>query len=235
MGTAPYSKSLNRSRKGTPLGKPAVSKYVGLLDIETLDFIQQCLDANERPIDPLCMLQRMSLSLDLRLCWGRRISLCHPLLTEIAQVEHEIVNMRNTMTNIQDCVPFLRFPWSRTTMKALELRKRRDTYFAQLNDELDERLRNETQEPCIRSELLQRADVDEEELNLTCLTFVSAGMAPTVATLQWSIALLAQRRDIQEVALRAIQDHCGKDMVLGYKDDDQSCPYIVALVRECLR
>lgn len=235
MGTAPMTKSLNRSRKDTPLGKPAVSTYVKYLDIETRDFMRQCLAAAQRPIDPLRMLQRMSLSLDLTLCWGRRITLEDPLLVEIAQVEHEIVNLRNPMTNLQDCIPALRFPWSRTTKKALELRQRRDTYFAQLNDDLDERLQKGEQVSCIRAELLHRPDVDDEELNLICLTFISAGMAPTVATLQWSLALLARRLDIQQAALQAIQEHYKDNTVIGDVDDDQGCQYIVALAKECLR
>jgi 3-hydroxyphenylacetate 6-hydroxylase len=236
VGTAPYSKALNRGRKDTPLGKPAVRTYVKCLDIETRDFIQQCLSAHNQHIDPLRLLQRMSLSLDLTLCWGRRISLADPLLTEIVQVEHEIVNMRNTITNLQDCIPLLRFPWSRTTKKALSLRRRRDAYFAQLNGELDRKIIEGTQRSCIRAQLLEREDVDEEELNLVCLTFISAGMAPTVATLQWSIAFLAQRPDIQAAAFIAINEHYGnRYKTLGDIDDDQGCQYIVALIKECLR
>lgn len=235
MGTAPMTKSLNRSRKDTPLGKPAVSTYVKYLDIETRDFMRQCLDASRKPLDPLLMLQRMSLSLDLTLCWGRRISLHDPLLQEIAQVEHEIVNLRNPMTNLQDCIPAIRFSWSHITKQALELRHRRDTYFAQLNHDLDERLQKGEQTSCIRAELLNRPDVDEEELNLICLTFISAGMAPTVATLQWSLALLAKRPNIQEAALHAIQNHYQGNTVIGDVDDDQGCQYIVALAKECLR
>jgi 3-hydroxyphenylacetate 6-hydroxylase len=235
MGTAPMTKSLNRSRKDIPLGKPAIQTYVKYLDIETRDFMRQCLEGDRRPLDPLRMLQRMSLSLDLTLCWGRRISLEDPLLAEIAQVEHEIVNLRNPMTNLQDCIPALRFPWSRTTKKALELRQRRDTYFAQLNNDLDERVRQGSHTPCIRAELLHRPDVDEEELNLICLTFISAGMAPTVATLQWSIALLARRPDIQQTALHAIREHYKDNAPFGDADDNQGCQYIVALAKECLR
>jgi 3-hydroxyphenylacetate 6-hydroxylase len=96
MGTAPSSKALNKGRKDTPLGKPAVRTYIKCLDIETRTFIDQCLSAANNQVDPLHLLQRMSLSLDLTLCWGRRISLQHPLLAEIVKVEHEIVNMRNT-------------------------------------------------------------------------------------------------------------------------------------------
>jgi 3-hydroxyphenylacetate 6-hydroxylase len=235
MGTAAYSHSLNQSRKNTPLGKPAVQTYVKHLDVETRDFIRQCLEANEKPIDPLRMLQRMSLSLDLMLCWGRRISLKDPLLTEIVQVEHEIVNLRNTMTNLQDCIPVLRFPWNNTTKKALELRQRRDTYFNQLNGGLDKALLEGTNAHCIRAELLGREDVNQEELNLICLTFISAGMAPTVATLQWSIALLAKRPDIQEATLRAIRHYYQDNPSLRDIEDDQGCQYVVALIKECLR
>jgi 3-hydroxyphenylacetate 6-hydroxylase len=139
------------------------------------------------------------------------------------------------MTNLQDCIPALRFPWSQTTKKALELRQRRDTYFAHLNDDLDERLQKGEQVSCIRAELLHRPDVDDEELNLICLTFISAGMAPTVVTLQWSLALLARRLDIQQAALQAIQEHYKDNTVIGDVDDDQGCQYIVALAKECLR
>jgi len=197
--------------------------------------MRQCLAADQRPIDPLRMLQRMSLSLDLTLCWGRRITLEDPLLVEIVQVEHEIVNLRNPMTNLQDCVPVLRFPWSRTTRKALEMRQRRHTYFTRLNNELDDRLQKGEQVSCIRAELLHQPDVDDEELKLICVTFISAGMAPIVATLQWSLALLARRPDIQQAALHAIREHYQRDTVMGDADDDQGCQYIVALAKECLR
>jgi 3-hydroxyphenylacetate 6-hydroxylase len=235
MGTAPMTKSLNRSRKDTPLGKPAVQTYVKYLDIETRDFMRQCLEADGRPLDPRRMLQRMILSMDLTLCWGRRISLDDPLLVEITQVEHEIINLRNPMTNLQDCIPALRFPWSQTTRKARELRQRRDTYFAQLNNDLDERVRHGSHTPCIRAELLHQPDVDEEELNLICLTFISAGMAPAVATLQWCIALLSRRPDIQQKALQAIREHYKDNAPFGDPNDDQGCQYVVALAKECLR
>ncbi|CZR67154.1 uncharacterized protein PAC_17053 [Phialocephala subalpina] len=82
------------------------------------------------------------------------------------------------------------------------------------------------------SDLLEREDVDDEELNLVCLTFISAGMAPIVATLQWSLALLAQRPDIQATACEALLNNYGDgEHMLGKVDDDQGCEYIVALVK----
>ena len=51
----------------------------------------------------------------------------------------------------------------------------------------------------------------------------------------WSIALLAQRTDIQQKALEEIRKVYKEDEPLCDANDDQSIPYIVALVRELLR
>ena len=60
-------------------------------------------------------------------------------------------------------------------------------------------------------------------------------MAPTVATLQWSLAFLAQRPDIQAAAFAAMQKHLKEKGPLEDIEDDQGCQYIVALIKECLR
>jgi 3-hydroxyphenylacetate 6-hydroxylase len=162
------------------------------------------------------------------------------LLDEIVHVEHEMVNMRNTLHNLHDSVPLVRLnPFSTQLRKARHLRDRRDAYFNSLNAELDgRRAAGPVDVPCIRSAFLDRANVDEDQVQLTCLTFVSAGMAPTSATLQWSIAMLAQRPDVQQAAYDALRERYEKDeklRALGTAHDDQSCEYIVALARECLR
>jgi 3-hydroxyphenylacetate 6-hydroxylase len=106
----------------------------------------------------------------------------------------------------------------------------------QLNSELDDKILKGTQSSCIRAELLEPEDVDEEELGLVHLAFLYVGIAPAVATLQWSIDFLAQRPDIQVATLHAIQTHCGNDCkVLRDIDDDQGCTYMVALTKECLQ
>jgi 3-hydroxyphenylacetate 6-hydroxylase len=244
MGTAPYSSSLNKSRKhvASLLSKPAVGNYIEKLDNETQAFMDQCLQLGRDgtvAIDPLRLIRRMIMSLNLMLCYGRRVSLEDPLLDEIVHVEHEMVNMRNTIHNLEDCIPMLRLnPFSTQFRKAKQLRERRDVYFNSLNAELDDRRANGTAVPCIRSALLDRADVEEDQVQLTCLTFVSAGMAPTSATLQWSIAMLAQRPDIQHAAYDTLRERYENDEALidrGTAHDDQSCDYIVALVKECLR
>ena len=51
----------------------------------------------------------------------------------------------------------------------------------------------------------------------------------------WSMALLAERPDIQQKALDEIRKVHQEDAPLCDADDDQSIPYIVALVRELLR
>ena len=205
-----------------------------MLDLETREFLRHCLDSNMRPLDPQRALKRMSLNLDLTLCWARRISIDDPLFDELCHVEHEIVNLRNPITNYQDCHPFLRHIWSRTSKRAIELRQHRDNYFHQLNKELDERLAADPNIRCFRADLL-RNEVEEPEVNLVCLSFLSAGMAPTVCTLQWTLALLSQRPDIQKQAYQELTKHYAAPPALGSENDDGGCAYIVALIKECLR
>lgn len=64
---------------------------------------------------------------------------------------------------------------------------------------------------------------------------LSGGLDTITTLLQWSIALLAQRPDIQEKAWKEIAELYPTTQPLCDAMDDQKCPYIVALVRECLR
>ncbi|CRG89251.1 3-hydroxyphenylacetate 6-hydroxylase [Talaromyces islandicus] len=64
---------------------------------------------------------------------------------------------------------------------------------------------------------------------------LSGGLDTITTLVAWSVALLAQRPDIQDTALKAIQKTYGTDEPLCDAEDDQQCEYIVALVRECLR
>jgi 3-hydroxyphenylacetate 6-hydroxylase len=157
-----------------------------------------------------------------------------PLLDKIVRTEHEIVEIRNALKTYQDGLPFLRRLYTGTSSKALALRRVRDEYYQSLNTELDYRLLQEPGLPCMRANLL-KAKVSAEELNMVCMTFISAGMAPTVATLYWSLAFLAQRPDIQSEAMVAIAAHWESHPPEHDLEDNARCGYIVALVKECLR
>lgn len=96
IGTSPFSDSLKRRRKGaaSALNKPSVASYVGHLDVETLAFVKEGLEygaAGTKSVDPMPMIQRLSLSLALTLNWGTRLgSRNDPLFHEITEVEEEI-------------------------------------------------------------------------------------------------------------------------------------------------
>ncbi|KAF4625627.1 hypothetical protein G7Y89_g12540 [Cudoniella acicularis] len=80
---------------------------------------------------------------------------------------------------------------------------------------------------------LQEKHMNQEELDMVCLTF---GTSSTVATLQLGILFPAQRPDLQRTAFMAIKEHYGdRFSVLGDVENDQTCTYIVALQKEFLR
>jgi len=244
IGTSPFSESLKRRRKGaaSALNKPSVASYVDHLDVETLAFVKEGLDygaAGTQSVDPMPMIQRLSLSLALTLNWGTRMGSRHdPLFHEITEVEEEISKFRSTSGNLQDYVPFLRLnPFSVGSKRAKEMRQRRDVYLTKLNKDLNDRMEKGTHKPCIQANIIQdkEAKLNEEELTSISLTMLSGGLDTVTTLVAWSIALLGQRPDIQEKAMHEIRKMFGEDEMLCAPEDDMKCAYVMALVKECLR
>ncbi|KAJ5714275.1 uncharacterized protein N7483_011456 [Penicillium malachiteum] len=244
IGTSPYSDSLKRRRKGaaSALNRPSVDSYVSHLEVESRAFVEELFrygKSGKSPVDPMPMIQRLSLSLALTLNWGVRIaSQEEELFDEITHVEEEISKFRSTTGNLQDYIPLLRLnPFSTNSAKAAEMRIRRDRYLGSLNRDLDDRMEKGTHKPCIQANVIldKEAKLNTEELTSISLTMLSGGLDTVTTLVAWSIGLLSQRPDVQDKAAKAIAEMYGQDEPMCSSDDDQKCAYVAALVRECLR
>ncbi|KAH8890100.1 cytochrome P450 [Thozetella sp. PMI_491] len=244
IGTSPYSESLKRRRKGaaSALNRPSVATYVPHLEVETKDFIKELYDyghAGQSAVDPMPMIQRLSLSLALTLNWGTRLkSQEDNLFSEITHVEEEISRFRSTTGNLQDYIPLLRLnPINVHSAKARDMRRRRDKYLSDLNRGLDERIANGTQSPCIQANVImdKEANLNQEELTSISLTMLSGGLDTVTTQVAWFVALLAQHPEIQEKAVSEIRKFFQANEPMCDVNDDQKCQYVVALVRESLR
>jgi 3-hydroxyphenylacetate 6-hydroxylase len=244
IGTSPFNDSLKRRRKGaaSALNKPSIATYIDHLDLETKDFVKDGFESGKAGtvgVDPMPMIERLSLSLALTLNWGTRMGSRHdPMFHEICDVEAAISKFRSTTGNLQDYIPILRLnPFSGGTKAAKDYRNRRDVYLTKLNRDLDDRMEKGIHKPCIQANIIQdkEAALNKEELTSISLTMLSGGLDTITTLVQWSVALLAQRPDIQKKAVEEIRNFYSDEEPLGDAYDDQKCQYIVALVRECLR
>ncbi|KAF2180079.1 cytochrome P450 phenylacetate hydroxylase-like protein [Zopfia rhizophila CBS 207.26] len=244
IGTSPFNDSLKRRRKGaaSALNKPSIATYIDHLDVETKDFVKEGFENGQGGkvgVDPMPMIQRLSLSLSLTLNWGTRMgSRDDPMFEEITEVEEMISKFRSTTGNLQDYIPILRLnPFSFGSKKAREMRDRRDVYLTRLNSDLDDRMEKGIHKPCIQANVIldKEASLNKEELTSISLTMLSGGLDTITTLVQWSVALLAQRPDIQKKAIEAIREYYTDEEPLCDAYDDQKCEYIAALVRECLR
>ncbi|OOF89999.1 hypothetical protein ASPCADRAFT_135522 [Aspergillus carbonarius ITEM 5010] len=244
IGTSPYSESLKRRRKGaaSALNRPSVDSYLSHLDVETRSFVDELYkygDGGKIPVDPMPMIQRLSLSLSLTLNWGVRVaSQEESLFAEITHVEEEISKFRSTTGNLQDYIPLLRLnPFSGNSKFAKEMRDRRDKYVTALNRDLEDRMKKGIHQPCIQANVIldREAKLSSEELVSISLTMLSGGLDTITTLVAWSIGLLSQRPDIQNKAVKAIREMYGQDQPLCDPRDDQKCVYVAALVKECLR
>lgn len=224
------------------MNKPSIATYLDHLDIETKDFVREGFERGEAgkvSVDVMPMIQRLSLSLALTLNWGTRLgSRDDPMFDEITEVEEAISKFRSTTGNLQDYIPILRLnPFSFGSKKAREMRTRRDVYLKRLNRDLDERMEIGTHKPCIQANIIldKEAALNKEELTSISLTMLSGGLDTVTTLVQWSVALISQRRDIQKKAVQEIRKYYTSKEPLCDAQDDQKCQYISALVRECLR
>ncbi|TVY47796.1 3-hydroxyphenylacetate 6-hydroxylase [Lachnellula occidentalis] len=215
IGTSPYSDSFKHRRKGaaSALNKPSIATYIPHLDLESKTFISDLLKygkAGSVAVDPMPMIQRLSLSLALTLNWGVRMeSKEDPLFSETTHVEEEVSRFRSTTGNLQDYIPLLRLnPFNFGSKKAREMRSRRDVYLKQLNRDLDARIEKGTHKPCIQANVIldKETKLNKEELTSISLTMLSGGHDTITTLLQWSIALLSQRPDIQKKAWAEISE-----------------------------
>lgn len=244
IGTSPYSDSLKRRRKGaaSALNRPSVAAYVPHLEVESRDFIKELYtygEAGKKPVDPMPMIQRLSLSLALTLNWGIRLkSQEDNLFEEITHVEEEISKFRSTTGNLQDYIPILRLnPLNGHSAKAREMRSRRDKYLRDLNDGLDDRIARGTHSPCIQANVIldREAKLNKDELTSISLTMLSGGLDTVTTQVAWFVALLSEHPEVQKKAIVEIRKHYTEEEPMCDENDDQKCAYIVALVREALR
>lgn len=246
IGTSPFNESLKRRRKGaaSALNKPSIATYIDHLDRETRDFVKEGLEYGSgglAGVDPMPMIQRLSLSLSLTLNWGTRLgSRDDPMFAEITEVEEDISRFRSTTGNLQDYIPLLRLnPFDRWAKKrSKEVRDRRDVYLNRLNDDLDKRMADGSHKPCIQANVIldKEASLNKEELTSISLTMLSGGLDTITTLVQWSVGLLAQRPDIQQKAIDEIRKVYPADAdPLCDPQDEGKVEYVAALVRECLR
>ncbi|OTB00220.1 hypothetical protein M426DRAFT_324462 [Hypoxylon sp. CI-4A] len=244
IGTSPYDESLKKKKKAAAvaLNRPAIQTYIPYLDLETKTFVQDLFNygkAGTAAIDPLPILQRLSLSLVMTINWGVRVtSIDDPLFKEIVQVEEELNRTRSTVGNTQDHIPFLRLnPFSQSSVKARDLRARRDKYLAKLNGDLADEVAKGTNKPCIQASVIKYKEVElnDAELFSFSLSVLAGGFETVSNTTHWSIALLTQHPEIQDKAYEEIQRFQGSNDPLCDAADDQKCAYVYALVKEALR
>jgi 3-hydroxyphenylacetate 6-hydroxylase len=181
VGTSPFSESLKRRRKGaaSALNKPSVASYVPLIDVETRDFVRELLEDGQEGrvgVNPMPIIQRLSLSLALTLNWGVRMkSRDDELFAEITEVEEEVSKFRSTTGNLQDYIPILRYVPSFLkggSGKAADYRRRRDVYLKKLNSDLEMRMAQGWEGKCIQANVMRdrEAKLNDEELTSISLT-----------------------------------------------------------------
>ncbi|KAF7195908.1 3-hydroxyphenylacetate 6-hydroxylase [Pseudocercospora fuligena] len=243
IGTSPYSASLKIRRKtlATALNRRAVSSYSDHIDAETLLFLREALNdgkAGQASLDPGPLFLRMNISLGFTLHWGTRLHKDSDMFHEITEVEEAISNFRSLTSNTQDYVPLIRLlPFNPVSALARTMGARRKKYTAVLNRELDVRIADKTNEPCIRANAKLDPDSNLNAMELESLnaTITAAGLDTMQASVLWGIAVLCVRTDLQDKVFRAVRDKYPESNLLDHVPEGQDVEYLDAFIKEVLR
>ena len=160
------------------------------------------------------------------------------LFREIIHVEDVISNFRSTTGNLQDYIPPLRLnPFSSNSSMAADMRIRRDKYMHGLDQDLNEKMEKGEHKPCIRANVKQDGEAKLSELELTSLnlTLLAAGLDTMNSAVNWGIGMLATNQAVQRKAIAAIRETYADDRPLGDANDQQTCQYVVIMIKEILR
>ncbi|KAA8902463.1 cytochrome protein [Sphaerosporella brunnea] len=245
IGTSPWDESCKRRRKAaaTALNRPAVESYMPIVDLESSASIRELLvdsQYGEKEINPAPYFHRFALNTSLTLNYGYRIkgNVDDAQLREIVDVERAVSNLRSTSNNWQDYVPALRLLSGRN-QEAVEMRKRRDKYMIDLLNELQRRIKEGTDRPCITGNILKdpEAKLNEAEIRSICLTMVSAGLDTVPGNLVMGLGYLStpQGQEIQKKCYDAIMQVYPNGEAWDACLREEKVPYVMALVKEVLR
>lgn len=227
------------------LNKPAVVSYAPHLDLETTALVKDLLEAGNAgndAIDPQPLVQRFALSMALTVNFGTRMaSRDDKLLREIIEVEKGITSTRNRTQNMMDYIPLLRLnPFSARSGQAKDWRERRDVYLAKFDRELQEEIDAGTHQPSIQANAILDPETKLDRADLTAITIsiIQGGTDTVAGTVNWTLAFLSQRPDIQNKLYAEIsQYYPSVESILNAStaSDQEHCQYLTAFVRECLR
>ncbi|KAK3717675.1 hypothetical protein LTR37_005742 [Vermiconidia calcicola] len=242
IGTTSWSESTKRRRKtaASAMNRPAVASYLPFIHDLTRDLIKDLSQKGQGgavAFDPRHSISRTITDLTLTVNYGARLPDDDALLEEIIDVEDGLSRIKTPLGSAQDFIPVLRLlPFNKKTQTAREINRRRLIFLNRFSDEMEARVKAGEDKACIQGNCLKDPDVKLDKIDLLgiSMSMVSGGLDTMVNTLAWSIGTFALRPDIQDRAYQSICDVYGSKS-WGPIEDENSVPYITALVKECLR
>ena len=195
------------------MNRQATQSYLPFIDLESTSSLAELFRNTQKrtdDIDPNGYFQRFSINISLTLCYGIRIegSIHDSTLKEVVTVERELGNIRGVAHCWQDYVPIMRL-WPSYRQRAIKFRARRDQYILQFLQELQSKIYDGTNKPCIAGNVIKDPEAqlqDREyfklsflrslispldELKSVCLTMVAAGLDTLPGNINMTIAYLS--------------------------------------------
>lgn len=183
IGTTPWSESTKRRRKtaATAMNRPAVASYLPFIDDLTKDLISDLLktgNGGSVAFDPRHSLSRTITDLTLTVNYGARLPDDDALLEEIIEVEDGLSRIKCPLGSTQDFIPILRLlPFNKKSAAAKEINRRRLSFLNRFSKEMEDRVEQGIDKPCIQGNCLKDPQVKLDKVDLLGISMSMVSVA----------------------------------------------------------
>ncbi|KAF7723123.1 hypothetical protein EC973_002353 [Apophysomyces ossiformis] len=218
------------------LVKKKIDNYAPILDERRRALVAGMFKASDnvsgKAIELRKLIEHYTMTLILTIAFGNICSFepGDPQLHEVFEVTEQAASIFGPEQQLCEFFPILT-PLFNKREAFLEMKRRHVNFYNQLYDQF---CRQSDPEECFVKDVAEKKELTDMQITDLIAVFVGAGSDTTASTLQWMIALLANRPEIQDRAYSEIIEQVGVDR-LPNQEDECKLTYLQCILYETLR
>lgn len=215
---------------------------IPVLNHETKTLVRTLFDSSKGglvSVNPQRSIGRCFLNKMLIIDFGFRTqSLDDPTVSKVLWISREFMNCTSPVSNLVDFVPLLQYLPSTMHSRGVQLRKACIELYGGLIQDMTARMKAGEHVPdCFTKKLLgikEEEQLDDLDVIFLSTAFMITGVDAPAGLVQWFVAHISKRPDIQEKAHEELDRVVGRDR-LPMIDDHANLPYVRAIIKEVQR
>ncbi|OBZ85364.1 hypothetical protein A0J61_06581 [Choanephora cucurbitarum] len=240
----PYGNQWRQLRRVAHGGlvRSKIDSYQPILDDRRITFLSHLYklsqtDANAtKGVDLAHTIEHYTMTTILTIAYGDMCSFepGDPDLHSAFNITEQAAKAMSPSDQIKEFFPILKTIWPVERKRFADIRHGMEAFYGKLQKEFKEKMEKGQVQDCFVKTIIESGELTDLQLQHFVGLFVGAGSDTTTATLEWTIAFLANHPEIQEKAFMEIKEQIGLDR-LPTAQDESKLLYLQCIILEVLR